>query len=130
MKISNLLGILVALGVVVVSQDFPSTICVSWNSSLCVAGDRALTNTQVWLTYNFSVDGMQRSVSGFPISKNKCGLNVTYELNYTIYVDEKMNANISQLENATFLFEQLEHGGGKCNCLDIYFDETCTFRNR
>ena len=86
MKISNLLGILVALGVVVVSQDFPSTICVSWNSSLCVAGDRALTNTQVWLTYNFSVDGMQRSVSGFPISKNKCGFNVTYELNYTIDV--------------------------------------------
>ena len=126
MKICRALEIMVVLGVVA-AHDFPSHICVSWLSLRCIGGDRALTNTQVRLTYNYSVDGVLRNTSSRRISK-KCGINVTFELSYPDLDVDELNANVSRLK-ATYLFEQLEHGGGQCNCVDLYFDN-CTSNNR
>ena len=90
-------------------ESMPTQICASWRSSgRCIGGDNALTSTEVTLSYNFTD-------SQLTIEKN--ATNVIYEID---------NCD-SDCTYSKYTFVQLEHGGGNCNCVDIYFDDTCTY---
>ena len=89
-------------------ESMPTQICVSWHSSgTCIGGVNALTSTEVTLSYNFTD-------SQLTIEKN--ATNVIYEL-------DNCDSNCTY---SKYTFVQLEHGGGDCNCVDIYFDDNCT----
>ena len=119
MKISHLIGALVWLGVLnaAASQEFPSRICVTWRSSNCVGEDRALTSTEVRLTYNCSGSGAIRTTTLMKNDEN----NTQYDLTYDCLDN-------GQTRKADYYFEQLEHGSGGCNCVDIDF--ICDMKNR
>ena len=53
--------------------------------------------------------------------------NTTVNLTYAL---ERDNVMTDECEREVYLFEQPEHGGGECNCVDIYFDEYCETNNR
>ena len=110
MKISHHVGVLLWLGVLNAASSitFPSRLCVTWQSSKCVGDDRALTSTEVRLTYNCSGSGTTT------LTKNNVS-SMQYNLTYDC-VDN------GQTRKADYYFEQLEHGGGGCNCVDIDFN--------
>jgi len=87
--------------------SLPSNICVIWDSNDggdCFGGDDALTTTDVNLSYNFtSVVLHIRNVSQKVYALEQC-------------------QNCTQAE---YVFNQPEHGGGECNCVEIYFGDTC-----
>lgn len=84
-----------------------SLICVDWTSDgICVGGEDSLTSTDVVLTYGDSGD------------------------EYYQLLQKTMEATKYRLQNCShdciFFFEQREHGGGECNCVDIYFNSDCS----
>ena len=103
----------------------PDQLRVTWNfTELCVGGDNALTSTDVRFTYRYEIENISRTIEGPLISKN----NVTemrYNLSYPSSTD--VNGGNNRLMQIEYFFEQLEHGGGFCNCLDISF---YSFQNR
>ncbi len=104
------------------SSSLPSSICVRWNSTDCPGGDRAITNLVVRLQYNYTGNSPLRE--GPTIVKNTSENGAVYELQYPNW-NVRTGAGLVQ-----FYFEQLEHGGGNCNCVTIYFHQTCTSVNR
>ena len=116
MKTHRFSGILLCLRIiaVTVSQEFPSFIGITWQSLNCIGEDRALTSTDVKLTYNYSASNVRRTTTG-PIIRKSNG-DTKYTLNYS-----NIGINTSNKE-ADYYFVQLEHGGGECNCVDIQFN--------
>ena len=98
-------------------ESFPSSICVTWLMEECIGGDRALTSTDVKLTYNYNVSGETRSRVGPVLTKNNEELRI-YNLTYPNSSGRGENTT----RQAEYYFEQLEHGGGKCNCLHIFIN--------
>jgi len=109
----------------VVRTEYPRNFCVTWElSSDCVGGDNALTSTDVRLTYNYTVDGINEgSQIGDTILLKKSETLKVYNLSYP-------GVGEGSVTRAEYYFEQLEHGGGGCNCVDIAFncidDFNCT----
>lgn len=102
---------------VAAQEFFPLTICVTWNlTEICAGGDNALTSTDVRLTYNYTESGISRSEEG-PILRKGNVSNEMYSLTYP-----GAGSGEEESREVEYFFEQLEHGGGRCNCLDIYFD--------
>ena len=97
--------------------SFPSSICVTWSlQKECIGGDRALTCMDVKLTYNCTVSGdMKQHRVGPVITKNDTKRKI-YNLSNPNSSGEGEN------RQAEYYFEQLEHGGGLCNCLKIYIN--------
>ena len=104
-------------------------VCLSWHSSPCVGGDRGLTSTAVELSFKAS----RNSGSGFSggslrLLKNTT-YNMTHSLNYSVV--DTTSDQLLPADFVRFIFIQYEHGGGNCNCVDIYFDSNCSdHRNR
>ena len=115
----TLLTALLLLVVVEVNGEdsFPSSICVTWLMEECIGGDRALTSTDVKFTYNYTVSGETRSRVGPVLTKNNEELRI-YNLTYPNSSGRGENTT----RQAEYYFEQLEHGGGKCNCLHIFIN--------
>ena len=98
----------------------PQTFCATRDlTRRCVGGDSALISTDVRLTYNYTESGITRNLSGPNIVKNN-GTDKVYNLSYP-----GTNNSVTGVE---FYFEQLEHGGGDCNCVQIYFN--CSDANK
>ena len=120
MKISHHVGVLLWLGVLnaASSIEFPSRLCVTWQSTNCVGDDRALTSTEVRLTYNCSGSDAIRTTTLTKNNVSSMQYNLTYDCQF---VDNGQT-------RTDYYFEQLEHGGGDCNCVDIDFN--CDQQNR
>ena len=98
--------------------SFPSSICVTWLlMEECIGRDRALTSTDVKFTYNYTVSGETRSGVGPVLTKNNEELKM-YNLTYP----DSPGGGENTTRQAEYYFEQLEHGGGKCNCLQIFIN--------
>ena len=98
-------------------------VCLSWHSSPCVGGDRGLTSTAVELSYRSSpTPGFAFSVGSLRLLKNTT-YNVTHSLNYSVI--DTTSGQLLPADVVRFKFTQYEHGGGNCNCVDIYFDSNC-----
>jgi len=104
-----------------VHSDLPRHVCVDWIVDReCIGGDAALTTTSVKLSYyRYSGNDSHSSIKkGLQLFKNTVR-NTTYNLTY--------GELGSSSPSADFLYEfhQPEHGGGYCNCLDVYFGREC-----
>ena len=129
MKILLVIGLIVPLGVLShmetksspQSLDFPSNICLSWLSGSCIGGDNGLTNTAVQLTYTYFESNLYNAIG--PSLEKSTERNISYTLDYPV-------AMPSETRIATYRFTQPEHGGGDCNCVEIYFDSNCTAKIR
>ena len=106
-------------------DSFPSSICVTWLMEECIGGDRALTSTDVKFTYNYNVSGETRSRVGPVLTKNNEKLKM-YKLTYL----NSFGGGENLIRQAEYYFEQLEHGGGRCNCLNIFINCRTTKENR
>ena len=104
-------------------------VCLSWHSSPCVGGDRGLTSTAVELRYQLSLNsGSGFGVASLRLLKNTT-YNMTHSLNYSVV--DTTSDQLLPADVVRFVFTQYEHGGGNCNCVDIYFDSNCSdHRNR
>ena len=103
-------------------------VCLSWHSSPSVGGDRGLTSTAVELSYRSSGNSATTFNSRSLRLLKNTAYNVTHSLNYSV-VDTNSNLLLPAII-VTFTFSQYEHGGGNCNCVDIYFDSNCTINQR
>lgn len=97
----------------------PTHICVQWTSTICFGGDNALTSTAARLTYKYSEESLDDGLGSIKIHKNESH-NVSYALLYS-----SENITTEEARKIRYLFKQREHGGGHCNCLQIYFDPNC-----
>ena len=104
-------------------------VCLSWHSSPCVGGDRGLTSTAVELSYLSSLTtGFAFSVGSLRLLKNTT-YNMTHSLNYSVV--DTTSGQLLPADVVRFVFTQYEHGGGNCNCVNIYFNSNCSdHRNR
>lgn len=103
-----------------IPQSFPPSISVKWRTTqLCPGGDNALTTTEVFLYYDYTQSGITFNETVLAIKKNSTGAT-TYCLNYSSINPNVMQDVASSME-ARYYFEQKEHGGGWCNCVDISF---------
>ena len=87
----------------------------------CVGGDAGLLTTGIWLSYsaNFSVHEGQPPQTYWNriwIEYNSTAPSLTYQ------DDSSQLWNMTRVE---YTFVQPEHGGGKCNCLKIFFNHSC-----
>ena len=82
-----------------------------WTNENCIGGDRGLLSTGLWLTFNVS------DQKGNIVCSNRLWIEYNSSLQDYLGVPcDQMSNNIS---NATFEFEQPEHGGGLCHCVRI-----------
>ena len=82
-----------------------------WTNENCIGGDRGLLSTGLWLTFNVS------DQKGDILCSNRLWIEYNSSLQDYLGVPcDQMSNNIS---NATFEFEQPEHGGGLCHCVRI-----------
>ena len=124
--LATLLSLLLVVVEVNGEESFPSSICVTWLlMEECIGGDRALTSTDVKFTYNYTVSGETRSRVGPVLTKNNEKLKM-YKLTYP----NSSGGGESLIRQAEYHFEQLEHGGGRCNCLNIFINCKTTKENR
>ncbi len=114
MKSQSLTLFLLLITELLASSGYPRSIRVSWLNTSC-GGDDALASTSVLLTYNYS-DFFGPKPSSVEITLSKSPSNLTYQLNYTESFSE-IAIGLSVQYN---LF-QAEHGGGNCNCVNVYF---------
>ena len=97
-------------------------VCLSWHSNPCVGGDRGLTSTAVELSYvSTGTSPTSPTFRSLEILKNTT-YNVTHSLNYSV-IDN--TSTVVTVVAVLFTFTQYEHGGGNCNCVDIYFNNNC-----
>ena len=98
-------------------------VCLSWNFETCVGGDRGLTSAAVQLSYVSTGRITSGTIRSLQLLKNTT-YNVTHSLK--ISVGDNTNSHTPSVVVAVaFMFTQYEHGGGKCNCVDIYFNNNC-----
>jgi len=102
-----------------VTEPLPSSICATWNQSNCVGEDRAILKSEVRVSYILTYDdGNARQREKGP-TLNKDGEAIAiYNLSY--YTPQTYENET--LESVVYYFEQLEHGGGGCNCVNIYIN--------
>ena len=112
-------------------EGFPSTMCLSYQASEdCLGGRDALTFNGVWLNVSIFVrtDNMEANRYSEP---DRQWIEMDMELGEEDYVqqidlptgDSLMNIS-GTVEREEYYIEQLEHGGGQCNCLEVYFSNT------
>ena len=124
--LATLLSLLLVVVEVNGEESFPSSICVTWLlMEECIGGDRALTSTDVKLTYNYTVSGETKSRDGPVLIKNNKEKKM-YKLTYP----DSSGGGEDPTRQAEYYFEQLEHGGGRCNCLIILINCRTTMENR
>ena len=90
-----------------------------WTNESCIGGERGLLSTSLWLTFNASD---QTGV-------NRCNNSLWIEYNSSLPLEtpcEQSNGTSDEISNVTFAFEQPEHGGGRCHCVKIYFNNITT----
>ncbi len=107
--------------------SLPSTLCYTWNSS-CVGGDATLGNVGVAVTYRYQFCSERNALvnqTGLVIARTRLGEECTYYLIHEYEEPEYCN-DLSRVE---YDFEQREHGGGECNCVQICFDCNCQGNN-
>jgi len=84
------------------------TVIANWDdSSFCVGGSDAITSTDVRVTYTFQGSEGQTKTGSFDISRD----NNVVTKNYSVDYEDGGTLSL------TLQVEQLEHGGGKCNCV-------------
>ena len=103
------------------SHSVPSRVCTTWSQTNCVGGDDALLTTEVRLSYSFMFDQSCPGQVG-PVFLRK-GEEWMYNLSYPERRD-----NQTAIERVEYYFEQQEHGGGGCNCVEI--DINCEEEHR
>ena len=115
-------------GILTTAQRFlpPQIFCATWDlTRRCVGGDSALISTDVRLTYSYTESGITKS----GITRNLSGPNIVKNSEtckvYNLSYPGASNNSVTRVE---FYFEQLEHGGGDCNCVWIYFN--CSDANK
>ena len=89
----------------------PSRLCIAWSETNCVGEDNALLTTEVRLSYSYMFDQGGPGQVG-PVFLRKGEENMS-DLSYP---ERRSNQTIEWLE---FYFEQQEHGGGGCNCVQM-----------
>ena len=127
-------------------EGFPNALCISWQTSLqCRGGITALSSNGVWLNTSvyFVDDGSSwksRSVSQWIEFSPGQTAAVEYDedmQSVSVFPSgNQTSENISQpipptypSQNAAmekYSIVQPEHGGGQCNCLQVYFSSDCT----
>ena len=109
-------GVLAVVTTVNSSQPYNHnllTVVTEWdNSSYCVGGEDALTSTDVRVTYSHQVGEGQTTSDTFDISRASNAVT-----NYSNY---SQGSETNEALRLTVLLEQLEHGGGSCNCVYGY----------
>ena len=104
-------------------------VCLSWHSSPCVGGDRGLTSTAVELSFKASRNSGSGVSGGSLLLLKNTTYNMTHSLNYSVV--DTTSGQLLPADVVRFMFTQYEHGGGNCNCVDVYFDSNCSdHRNR
>ena len=127
-KVATAILLQLSLCLVVEGAITTGDVCLSWHSSTCVGGDRGLTSTAVELSYRSSGNsGFSFIVRSLQLIKNTT-FNMTHRLNYSVI--DTTSGQLLPAEFVSFTFTQYEHGGGNCNCVDIYFDSNCTINQR
>ena len=89
-----------------------------WMNESCVGGERGLLSTGIWISCNAS------NVTGVCSTQRQM---VAY--NSLLPALDSYLENCFTISNVTFEFEQPEHGGGLCHCVEINFTNlTDSFR--
>ena len=92
---------------------------LQWTNESCIGGERGLLSTGVWVTLNVSGENSSGQTGIVGCSTHRQMI----EYNSSPYIPglDSCIANYSTFSNVTFEFEQPEHGGGLCHCVDIEF---------
>ena len=133
-------------------NNFSTSLCISWplqDSGECLGGIAALTFKGIWLNTTIFVNlenGTEVSSStlqwidmnpgetvaltfdGVELHTSVRNHNATRSYNFTQLDhqdNEDMNISSGAVVREEYNIVQLEHGGGDCNCLQIYFDSIC-----
>ena len=122
-KVAAAILLLLSVCLVVEGAITTGDMCLSWHSSPCVGEDRGLTSTAVELSYrSFRNSGVKLTDGSLQLLKNT-SYNMTLSLNYSVI--DTTSGQLLPADLVRFTFSQYEHGGGNCNCVDIYFDSNC-----
>ena len=98
----------------------PPQVILQWTNESCIGGERGLLSTGLWFSLK------ENNEMGIICSSNR---QLMIEYNSSLPALDFYLANCSAISNATFKFEQPEHGGGLCHCVRINFTNTTdTFR--
>ena len=97
-----------------------------WINESCIGGERGLLSTGVWIT--LKVSGEMSSGKTGVVNCSTHRQMIEYNSSFYIQDLNSYLADYSTVSNITFEFEQPEHGGGLCHCVDIEFiNQTQTF---
>ena len=110
-------------GAVGQQASFPPRFCTTWPHFNCVGGDNALITTEVRVWYEYTESELTVKETGPTLFDNNETQRV-YNLSYPF----QSFLNGTEMKSAEYMFEQLEHGGGLCNCVYILID--CAENNR
>ena len=98
-------------GVVQTSLTKSPQMILQWVNESCIGGERGLLSTGLWLSLNASNQTDQCSSA-----------RVWIEYNSSLPDIDSFLVSCSAISNVTFEFQQPEHGGGLCHCVQIGFD--------
>ena len=102
-------------------SSFLPRFCTTWPHLECVGENNALVTTKVRVWYDYSDSNLTRSETGPTLFDND-EIQKVYNLTYP-------NQSVHDgAKSGEYYFEQLEHGGGDCNC--VYIDIACIENNR
>jgi len=99
-------------GVSISSATNPG-LSLDWRNTNCIGGDNGLLSTGLWLSLNAS-DG-----TGLCYSNRSW---IEYDSFSSLSRLHESFLNCNRTSNVTFEFEQPEHGGGNCHCVQISFN--------
>ena len=86
-------------------------------NEICIGGERGLLSTGLWLSLN-----------AYNHTDECSSARVWIEYNSSLPDIDSFFVSCSTISNATFEFEQPEHGGGLCHCVQIDFVNRTTFK--
>ena len=106
------------------SNTAPPNLCFQWNNQDCLGGDNALLSTGLWMNYtsNFSDETGGRMLS------YACQIWVYFNSTQPA-LDYCEGPGPRNITNVKYYLEQPEHGGGGCHCVNISFNNDCSFPN-
>ena len=92
----------------------PPQVILQWTNESCIGGERGLLSTGLWFSLK---------------ANNEMGIVCSSNLQMIAYNSslpalDSYFENCSTISNVIFEFEQPEHGGGLCHCVEIYFNNT------
>jgi len=88
-------------------------------------GDRALTRTEVVLTYSYAENSFSSTSPEILLLKRTPPQSFNYALTYN-----GTQNTVGTSKSVEYTFSQKEHGGGDCNCPTIHFDMKCSSSQR